>query len=201
MVVLKKVVILYFYLQGSKLQTFLQKKKAGWEKCRINISELFSTENIFLGVLQEKKNVCVSRWPSSGTVDFYCKLTSIYNHWTNFILWFSWYFAHEDSTYDALEKDIAHVNIFFGQSHCLGETKNVCLPITLNAEYGRDLKRTMAEILVDMARFFQIFSPLWSIFFGKLVWSLPWGLHPLIGGADLLCTAWKAIEHGLRQTL
>ena len=61
MVVLKKVVILYFYLQGSKLQTFLQKKKAGWEKSRINISELFSSENLFIGILQEEKNVCVSR--------------------------------------------------------------------------------------------------------------------------------------------
>ena len=50
------------------------------------------------------------------------------------------------------------MNIFFGQSHCLGETKRVCLPINLDAEYGRDLKRTMAEILVDMARFFRFFQ-------------------------------------------
>ena len=27
----------------------------------------------------------------------------------------------DKTTYDALEKDIAHVNIFFGQSHCMGE--------------------------------------------------------------------------------
>ena len=29
------------------------------------------------------------------------------------------------STYDAVEKDAAHVNIFFGQNHCMGECKTI----------------------------------------------------------------------------
>lgn len=49
----------------------------------------------------------------------------------------------EKLTYDAVEKDVAHVNIFFGQNHCM--------------EYERDLKRTLPEILVDMASWFGVF--------------------------------------------
>ena len=36
-----------------------------------------------------------------------------------------WKFNQEQSTYDAVDKDFAHVNIFFGQNHCMGEFETI----------------------------------------------------------------------------
>ena len=32
-----------------------------------------------------------------------------------------WICEQEKSTYDAVKKDVAHVNIFFEENHCMGE--------------------------------------------------------------------------------
>ena len=66
-----------------------------------------------------------------------------------------------------MEKDVAYVNIFFGQNHCMGELESMNATNqsikhqtnnqSMYSEYERDLKRTLPEILVDMASWFGVF--------------------------------------------
>ena len=56
-------------------------------------------------------------------------------------------------TYDALDNDIALLNVYFGESTAMGEYKTEGQYL-MYSEYERTLKRTTVEIMVDMAAWF-----------------------------------------------
>ena len=56
-------------------------------------------------------------------------------------------------TYDALDNDIALLNVYFGESTAVGENETEGQHL-IYSEYERTLKRTTIEIMVDMAAWF-----------------------------------------------
>ena len=56
-------------------------------------------------------------------------------------------------TYDALDNDIALLNVYFGESTAMGEYETEGQHL-IHSEYERTLKRTTIEIMVDMAAWF-----------------------------------------------
>ena len=56
-------------------------------------------------------------------------------------------------TYDALDNDIALLNVYFGESTAMGQYNTEGQHL-MYSEYERTLKRTAIEIMVDMAAWF-----------------------------------------------
>ena len=53
--------------------------------------------------------------------------------------------------YRALDKDVALLNVYFGEATVMGRWQGGREEEKISTEYERDLKRTTPEILVDMA--------------------------------------------------
>ena len=70
----------------------------------------------------------------------------------------------DKTTYDTLEKDIAHVNIFFGQSHCMGK-------IVDQSVNNNDWSTTGISIFCKNWVFIEANNGIFSLFYKNAIWD------------------------------